>query len=228
MAKFIEEVPEVRDAVVNVAPDGADETIGVDTDSRQPQEPGIARTTPPATVEDLDTNPNFREWKSKLDRRYEQERKKSESLAARLERYEQTLDTLATKDLDDTGKLAYENRKLKQTIAMIEQEKAITEGRQRVFNRIRQKAGMPIPDEVFDEATDADHAWELAVDYMLQRNTPQQKQAARAEKKEANRVYLGGTPASLDDMDAQLNKAFKDGDVREYMRLVRLSKQKEE
>lgn len=157
---------------------------------------------------------------SKLDKRYDEERKKSESLAARLAQYEQTLDTLATKDLDDTGKLAYENRKLKQTIAMIEQEKQITEGRQRVFNRIRQKAGMPIPDEVFDEATDADHAWELAVDYMLQRNTPQQKQAAKAEKKEANQVYLGSTSTTIDDWEAKAARLLKNKDAIGYARHV--------
>lgn len=173
--------------------------------------------TKPATWRE---DPEFRALQSKLDKRYDEERKKSESLAARLAQYEQTLDTLATKDLDDTGKLAYENRKLKQTIAMIEQEKQITEGRQRVFNRIRQKAGMPIPDEVFDEATDADHAWELAVDYMLQRNTPQQKQAAKAEKKEANQVYLGSTSTTIDDWEAKAARLLKNKDAIGYARHV--------
>lgn len=173
--------------------------------------------TKPATWRE---DPEFRALQSKLDKRYDEERKKSESLAARLAQYEQTLDTLATKDLDDTGKLAYENRKLKQAIAMIEQEKQITEGRQRVFNRIRQKAGMPIPDEVFDEATDADHAWELAVDYMLQRNTPQQKQAARAEKKEANQVYLGSTSTTIDDWEAKAARLLKNKDAIGYARHV--------
>ena len=103
---------------------------------------------------------------------------------------------------------------------MIEQEKQITEGRQRVFNRIRQKAGMPIPDEVFDEATDADHAWELAVDYMLQRNTPQQKQAAKAEKKEANQVYLGSTSTTIDDWEAKAARLLKNKDAIGYARHV--------
>ncbi len=165
MAKFIEELGEGFDEA-SAVPEGTGEGASVESVDRQPQDEhklDVARKTLPAIVEDLDTNPKFREWKSKLDRRYEQERKEKESLAARLAQYEQTLDTLATKDLDDTGKLAYENRKLKQALQMIEQEKQITEGRQRVFNRIRQKAGVPIPDEVFDEATDADHAWELGL-----------------------------------------------------------------
>ncbi len=169
----------------------------------------------PATWRD---DPEFRQLQSKLDKRIEAERKEKEALAARLAQYEQSLDALATKDLDDTGKLAYENRKLKQALQMIEQEKQINEGRQRVFNRIRQKAGMPIPDEVFDEATDADHAWELAVDYMLQRNTPQQKQAARTEKKEANQVYLGNNSATTDDWELKAARLLKAKDAIGYAR----------
>lgn len=172
-------------------------------------------------------DPEFKQWQSKLDKRYDSERKEKEALAARLAQYEQSLDVLATKDLDDVGKLRYENQKLQRLMQAMQQEKQVAEGRQRVFNRIRQKAGMPIPDEVFEEANDADHAWELAYDYVLQRNTPAQKAAAKAEKREANQVYMGSNPATLDDMDAQLNKAFKDGDVREYMRLLRVSRQKE-
>ena len=220
MAKFIEELGEGFDEAPAV-PEGTGEGAAVESIDRQPQDEhklDVARKTLPAIVEDLDTNPKFREWKSKLDRRYEQERKEKETLAARLAQYEQTLDTLATKDLDDTGKLAYENRKLKQALQMIEQEKQITEGRQRVFNRIRQKAGVPIPDEVFDEATDADHAWELAVDYMFQRNTPQQKQAARTEKKEANQVYLGSNSATTDDWEVKAARLLKNKDAIGYAR----------
>lgn len=172
-------------------------------------------------------DPEFRQLQSKLDKRYEAERKEKEALAARLAQYEQSLDVLATKDLDDAGRLRYENQKLQRLMQAMQQEKQVAEGRQRVFNRIRQKVGAPIPDEVFEEANDADHAWELAYDYVLQRNTPAQKAAAKAEKREANQVYMGSNPVSLDDMDAQLNKAFKDGDVREYMRLLRVSRQKE-
>lgn len=222
MAKFIEELPEVRDAVEEVVTEEVtDLSTGDDDAGRQPREAEQGKK------DNLDDNPSFRKWKSEQDKRHaalqsalaQAERKQKED-AARLAQYEQTLDTLATKDLDDTGKLAYENRKLKQAIAMIEQEKQITEGRQRVFNRIRQKAGMPIPDEVFDEATDADHAWELAVDYMLQRNTPQQKQAAKAEKKEANQVYLGSTSTTTDDWEAKAARLLKNKDAIGYARHV--------
>lgn len=192
-------------------------------DTTSPQQTDT--TTTPAETAKVNwlEQPEFKEWQRKYETQRKEAQRKEQEMSARIAQYEAQLDRLATQGLDEPGKLQYENQKLRQMLNAMHQEKQVAEGKQRIYSMIRQKAGTHIPDEILEEAQDADDAWSRAVDYIIQRGTPQQAQQAKAEKKEANSVYLGGTPATLDDLDAKLQTAFKNGEIQEYMRLLRLS-----
>lgn len=154
----------------------------------------------PAKI-NLQELPEFKEYQQSFDRRYEtlrqQATRKEQEMAARLSQYEQQLETLATRDLDDVGKRDYEIQKLRRQNELLLEQQREQVGRQRVFNRIAQvaqAAGYSVMPEALVEAQDADHAWELAFK-QIAASLPKQVEA-RLEKREANAVDIGGGAAS--------------------------------
>lgn len=231
MAKFIEELAEDVGEVEEVATEVADPTTVTD-DSRQQREtdrPLPIRPNPP-TKPNLDDNPEFRKWKSEQDKRAAKlEKQLADTLAQRQQEnqrmawYEQQLEALQTQHLDEPQKLQFENQKLKRTLAALEQQRQIDEGRQRIFARITARFGPAgVPYDAYAEARDADEAWDMAADYALKNLSPKQAAAAKAEKREANEVDLGGGASSAPDdaYEAKAKKLLKAKDSAGYVKHV--------
>lgn len=207
MAKLIEELAGDDGAVDEVVtPEVTDPTTGDDETERQPKE---AEQGKQAKKPSLDDDPNFRRWKSEQDKKHaalqselDRAARQRQEDAQRQAWYEQQLEALQTRDLDEPSKLAFENQKLKRMLSALQQQKQIEEGRAKIFQRITARFGaVGVPYEVYSQAQDADEAWDLAADYAL-KNMPKKLAAneqARAEKREANDVYLGGNSATSSD-----------------------------
>lgn len=236
MAKLIDELSDVDEVDFVAAPEAADESTVVDETGRQQRD----STQPtPGKKPNLDDDPAFRKWKSEQDKkaaalqaaldRAERERQEEKQ---RLAWYEQQLEQLQTRDLDEPSKLAYENQKLKRTLAALEQQRQVEEGRKRIFAKITARFGaIGVPFEVYGNAQDADEAWDLAADYALKNlpgRTAQQAQE-RAAKREANAVDLGGGAAVTpdDDWEAEAKRLLKKKDSVGYARHILKRKYKE-
>lgn len=225
MAKLIEELAGDDGAVEEVVtPEVTDLSTGDDETGRQPKEAEQGKPKKPS----LDDDPNFRKWKSEQDKKHaalqaalDQANRQRQDDAARQAWYEQQLEQLQTRDLDEPSKLAYENQKLKRMLSAIQQQQQIEQGRAKIFQRITARFGaVGVPYEVYANANDADEAWDLAADYAL-KNMPKKLAASeqtRAEKREANEVYLGGNSASADDWEAKAARLLKNKDAIGYAR----------
>lgn len=234
MAKLIEELADdVGEAGPVAAEQVVDETVVADESERQQREanPGKPKK------KQLEEDPDFRAWQTKYDKRQlelqaalDQANRQRQEDAARQAWYEQQLEQLQTRDLDEPSKLAYENQKLKRMLSALQQQKQIEEGRAKIFQRITARFGaVGVPYEVYANANDADEAWDLAADYAL-KNMPQKLAAsaqAKAEKREANEVYLGGNSATADDWEAKAERMFKRKDSIGYARLMLERERKE-
>lgn len=235
MAKLIEELAGDDGAVEEVVtPEVTDLSTGDDEPGRQPKE---AEQGKPSKKPNLDDDPAFRKWKSEQDKKHaalqaalDQANRQRQDDAARQAWYEQQLEQLQTRDLDEPSKLAYENQKLKRMLSALQQQKQIEEGRAKIFQRITARFGpVGVPYEAYANAQDADEAWDLAADYAL-KNMPQKLAAsaqAKAEKREANEVYLGGNSATADDWEAKAERMFKRKDSIGYARLMLERERKE-
>jgi hypothetical protein len=230
VAKFIDEldegVTEVEEVVTDEVTDPStvdDSPVRQQRDTEQGQRPGTKKPS-------LDDNPDFRKWKSEQDKRAAKLEKDLASTyaqrqqeAQRMAWLEQQLESLQTQHLDEPQKLQFENQKLKRTLAAFEQQRQIEEGRARIFQRITARfAPAGVPYEAYADAKDADEAWDMAADYALKNLSPKQAGAARAEKREANQVDLGGggTVASDDEWEAKAKRLLKKNDAQGYARHI--------
>lgn len=171
--------------------------------------------------------PEFKQWQQKYETRIKQTEREKQDMLHRLGQYEQQLEQLSTRDLDDQGKLAYENQKLRRLVQGMQQQQAEQQGRQRIFNEIQatlSEAGMAVPYDELDQALDADDAWKRAFKYMQsQMNEKTAKTVAeRLEKRDANAVDLGGgTPASEgSDLQSRYNRAMKSFNTRAVLDIM--------
>lgn len=237
MAKLIDELSDVGEVDSIAAPEAADESTVVDDAGRQQRDSAPT----PGKKPNLDDDPAFRKWKSEQDKkaaalqaaldRAERERQEEKQ---RLAWYEQQLEQLQTRDLDEPSKLAYENQKLKRTLAALEQQRQIEEGRKRIFEEIQKEwkaDGIDIPFDVMANANGADEAHFLAKRFALAqlRKSPLAREQARAEKREANAVDLGGGAAVTpdDDWEAEAKRLLKKKDSVGYARHILKRKYKE-
>lgn len=206
---------------------GLDSGTGQNPVTQESTTPAIDRqSTQDAKPINWQESPEFKEWQRKNDTRYETTRKQLQEFQTRTQQYEQMLEQLQTRDMDDIGKERFARAKLERQLQQMQQLQAEQEGRNRVFSRIAdtaKSAGVDIKPDLLQEAQDADHAWEIAFKHLIA-NLPKQA-AVLAEKKQNNSVDLGGALPG-NDLTAQLDEAFAQGDVRKYMRLVRESKKK--
>jgi len=230
VAKLIEELAGDDGAVEEVVtPEVTDLSTGDDEAGRQPRE---AEQGKPTKKPSLDDDPNFRKWKSEQDKKHaalqsalDRAERQRQGDAQRQAWYEQQLEQLQTQGLDEPSKLAFENNKLKRMLSALQQQKQIEEGRAKIFQRITNRfAEVGVPYEAYANAQDADEAWDLAADYAL-KNLPQRSAAtaaARAEKRAANDVDLGGGASITpdDEWEAEAARLLKRKDSIGYARHI--------
>ena len=228
MAKLIEELAGDDGAVEEVVtPEVTDPTTGDDETGRQPKEAEQGKPKKPS----LDDDPNFRKWKSEQDKKHaalqselDRAARQRQEDAQRQAWYEQQLEALQTRDLDEPSKLAYENQKLKRMMAAIQNERDIENGRKRIFEIIQKEwldeDGVEVPLSVFADARDAEEAWKLSKRFAVAqlKKNPSAEAQRRAEKLEANQVYLGGNSATSDDWEAKAARLLKNKDAIGYAR----------
>ncbi len=227
MAKFIDEFAEEVGEVEEVVTEVTDLSTVPDEPSRQQRD---TEQAPKVKRPSLDDNPDFRKWKSEQDKRAAAlERQLSEATRQRQEEsqrmawYEQQLEALQTQHLDEPSKVAYENNKLRRQLAAITQQQQIEQGRARIFQKITARFGPAgVPYEAYADAQDADEAWDKAADYLIKQAKSPAASQARAERREANTVDLGGgaTSPTDDEWEAKAQRLLKQKDSVGYARHI--------
>lgn len=153
----------------------------------------------------LHDDPNFRKLQSQYEKRLAEQEKRLRELEAERE-------AAALADMDDVDRLKYERDKLAR---QLEEQQAAREAetmKAQVLRELNEQSGVPL--DVLSEADNFYDAAKIAIDY-LKRNG--------AERREANRVDLGGgranTPA--DRIETMAREAFSTGDATAYIRALR-------
>jgi len=205
--------------------------LGVDAgDSAESAQQATAQPVAPPTAPkvNLDELPEFRRFKSEVDRRAaETERRYQQMLAQQ----QSELRNRQLSEMDDYQRLEYElneTRQREQSANQRLQEIEVEQAKMRVLREVSQEMGVPV--EAIADAADVADAWRLAA--IKQRELQQQREAERqaqetqrvaerAGKIANNRVDLGsGTPVPTNDWERTYLAAKGRKDSRSLFKLA--------
>lgn len=194
------EFPEAE--VVDDAPDApegqadAEETTGQQTEDRQPQDAGFENL-------DLDKLPQFRKWKSVMDRQIGELKQQMSEAQRRAWEAEQQRHQLAMQGMDEVQRRDYMINMLQGQVQELQQRIQLTDWaykKDQDIRQVAQKLGLSY-DELVDalpQGADSYQMWEVAYDLAQnKRQGGQQAQTVRKAQNPANQVDTGsGRPTS--------------------------------
>jgi hypothetical protein len=170
-----------------------DQDFGTDDGTSQGESGSVASPSErqPAKV-NLDDDENFRKWKSAADKRDAQAQQTIRNLQQQTDAYNARLRAIEMEGLDDVGKVAYENRLLKQAIA----DRDAEENRRyaeyvwsNLIDEVHREHG--IPKEELEDAKDSNDLWRMGRKYERE-NGKVLSDGSRTN----NKVALGGGASS--------------------------------
>jgi len=166
-----------------------EQDLGVESGTSQGESDSIANPSErqPAKT-NLDDDANFRKWKSAADKRDAQAQQTIRTLQQQTDAYNARLRAIEMEGLDDVGKVAYENRMLKQAIA----DRDAEENRRyaeyvwtSLMDEVHREHGIPL--EELEDAKDSNDLWRLGRKYERENG-----KVPGSGSKTDNRVALGG------------------------------------
>lgn len=175
---------------------------------------------------DLTAHPKFREWQAAQDRKTEQLRQQTMRLEQQTQQYQQALREKQLEGLDDYGRLELRAQEAEAKAQALEQKlyaAEVQQQRAQALAQIAEKYKVPIEaiEAAQDPAEARDLAWEWREQQLTQESTKSaEAQAAKAAKREANKVEVGSglPPSSLDDWEREYTRLKKAGDNRGMLR----------